>query len=31
MAAGPERLARRVRGYHHTTDVGRLLFEALGR
>ncbi len=31
MAAGPERLASRVRGYHHTTDVGRLLFEALGR
>ncbi|HSJ99993.1 MAG TPA: alkaline phosphatase [Kofleriaceae bacterium] len=31
MAAGPEALASRVRGYYHTTDVGRLLFEALGR
>ncbi len=30
MAAGPERLASRVRGYHHATDVGRLLFDALG-
>jgi alkaline phosphatase len=30
MAAGPEHLARQVRGYHHTTDVGQLLFEALG-
>jgi alkaline phosphatase len=31
MAAGPPALASRVRGYYHTTDVGRLLFEALGR
>jgi len=30
MAAGPEGLARQVRGYYHTTDVGRLMFEALG-
>jgi len=30
MAAGPEQLAHQVRGYYHTTDVGRLLFEALG-
>jgi len=31
MAAGPPGLARQVRGYYHTTDVGRLMFEALGR
>jgi alkaline phosphatase len=30
LAAGPERLVRRVRGYHHATDIGRLLLEALG-
>lgn len=30
MAAGPARLASRVRGYQHMTDVGRLLLEALG-
>ncbi len=30
MAAGPAPLARQVRGYRHMTDLGRLLFEALG-
>jgi alkaline phosphatase len=30
FAAGPHRLARRVVGYHHTTDIGELLFDALG-
>jgi len=30
MAAGPAALEKQVRGYYHTTDVGRLLFEALG-
>jgi len=30
MAAGPAALEQQVRGYYHTTDVGRLLFEALG-
>jgi len=30
MGAGPKALADQVRGYYHTTDVARLLFEALG-
>lgn len=30
LAAGPDRFARGVNGYQHTTDIGRLMFAALG-